>query len=156
MNTLAWILCQWYILVCMKSLQHRTCNSKWCNHLCFQQLQTMLQHTPVPVTPPAYVLHSQSIWSKFRDIVNTIAAIGGIAYGLYWLYKVHFSCHIQIYHFINRDKQQQHQCWYHCIFAHFVSVLYAQWTLVICMNQILTQVSVLSEICRTILIWYKR
>ncbi|KDR22342.1 peroxisomal membrane protein PEX14 isoform X2 [Zootermopsis nevadensis] len=52
-------------------------------------LQTVLQHTPVPVTslPPPYVLHHQSVWSKFRDTLNTIAVIGGIAYGIYWFYK---------------------------------------------------------------------
>lgn len=53
------------------------------------QLQTMLQHTAAPVTPPpqSYMLPPPSRWSQFRDVVNTIAVIGGITYGLYLLYK---------------------------------------------------------------------
>lgn len=52
----------------------------------------MLQHTTAPVTPPpqSYMLPPPSRWSQFRDVVNTIAVIGGITYGLYLLYKVFF------------------------------------------------------------------
>lgn len=51
------------------------------------QLQTVLQHTAAPVAPPSYMLPPPSHWSRFRDVVNTIAVIGGITYGLYLLYK---------------------------------------------------------------------
>ena len=58
------------------------------NTFCFQQLQAMIQHTAGPLTSPTFTLPPPSRWSQFRDIINTIAVIGGITYGLYMLYKV--------------------------------------------------------------------
>jgi len=53
-----------------------------------EQLQAMIQHTAGPLTPPpTFTLPPPSRWSQFRDIINTIAVIGGITYGLYLLYK---------------------------------------------------------------------
>ncbi|XP_069677718.1 peroxisomal membrane protein PEX14 [Periplaneta americana] len=53
------------------------------------QLQTMFQHPPVP--PPQHLvphtLPPPTRWTRFREIANTIAIIGGITYGLYLFYK---------------------------------------------------------------------
>lgn len=52
------------------------------------QLQTMLQNQVVPMgNKPPYILQPPTFWSRTRDILNTVAIIGGITYGLYLLYK---------------------------------------------------------------------
>ncbi|PSN47008.1 hypothetical protein C0J52_15331 [Blattella germanica] len=52
------------------------------------QLQTMLQSPAVPVSSyPQYVVPPPTLWTRTRQILNTVAIIGGISYGLYLLYK---------------------------------------------------------------------
>ncbi|KAJ9577803.1 hypothetical protein L9F63_005622, partial [Diploptera punctata] len=52
------------------------------------QLQTMLQNQVAPsANKPPYLLQPPTFWSRTRDILNTVAIIGGITYGLYLFYK---------------------------------------------------------------------
>lgn len=115
----------------------------------------MLQHTAVPVTPPpSYMLPHPSRWSQFRDVVNTIAVIGGITYGLYLLYKVYVS--FVMFKFVILRSAGAMPCLIMVLFMYFTNFKCSLTSNILYLNQVLILLYILSEIYRTILIWHKR
>ncbi|BES96150.1 Peroxisomal membrane [Nesidiocoris tenuis] len=46
---------------------------------------------PNAVMPYAPNWHQQPSWMKYRDIANSVALIGGLAYAVYWFYKKYLA-----------------------------------------------------------------
>lgn len=51
----------------------------------FQNFDSYSPHQSLQAYPPSW--GQQPGWMKYRDIANSVALIGGLAYAVYWFYK---------------------------------------------------------------------
>lgn len=41
----------------------------------------------------AIVAQQSSVWVRMRDLLHTLALLGGLGYAVYWVYKVTYKKH---------------------------------------------------------------